>query len=83
MLPKGSTRMGRLPPTLLITNMKTPTTLDRTSKGTISTITANTIPNLKKIKLQEAKLTFRLLFLFKKKLRTTFQQRNKTTRVKS
>ena len=41
----GSTRMGKLPPMLFITNRKTPTVVDRTDSGTISTRIANTIPN--------------------------------------
>jgi hypothetical protein len=37
--------MGKLPPMLFITNRKTPTVVDRTDSGTISTRMANTMPN--------------------------------------
>jgi len=41
----GSTRIGKFPPMLFMTNRKTPTVVDRSFRGTISTTTANTIPN--------------------------------------
>lgn len=41
----GSTRMGKLPPTMFMTNRKTPIVVDLTDKGTTSTKMANKIPN--------------------------------------
>lgn len=41
----GSNKMGKLPPILFITNRNTPTVVDLTARGTISTRTANNIPN--------------------------------------
>ena len=41
----GSTRMGRLPPMLFMTNRKTPTVVERTDSGTISTRIAKRMPN--------------------------------------
>ena len=41
----GSTRMGKLPPMLFMTNRKTPTVVERTDSGTISTRIAKTMPN--------------------------------------
>ena len=41
----GSTRMGRLPPMLFMTNRKTPTVVERTDNGTISTRIAKRMPN--------------------------------------
>lgn len=41
----GSTKIGKLPPMLFMTNKKTPTVVERTDRGTISTIMAKTMPN--------------------------------------
>jgi len=37
--------MGKLPPMLFMTNRKTPTVVERTDSGTISTRIAKTMPN--------------------------------------
>lgn len=44
-LETGSTAIGRFPPILFITNKNTPTVVERTCRGTISTKMANRIPN--------------------------------------
>ena len=41
----GSTKIGKFPPILFITNRKTPTVVDLKCRGTISTKMANSIPN--------------------------------------
>lgn len=44
-LETGSTKMGKLPPILFITNRNKPTVVDLTCKGTISTKIAKRMPN--------------------------------------
>ncbi len=56
----GSTKIGKLPPILFITNKNTPTVVDLTDKGTISTRIANRMPN--HISAENKKFISRKLF---------------------
>lgn len=64
----GSTRIGKFPPMLFITKRNTPTVVERTDNGTISTSIANKIPNhisaLKKKEKRKIKNSINYLIKF-------------------